>query len=144
MIGWWIGLILMILISLTYVRSGYNTHYFHVLNVMFFLSFILSMYALYMQQRQFDMERKSRWIAPILQQLYDIEAQTRPPPLQILRCLETIHYLEETSVLAPAQLGKRLSVLVRTPSFNEYWKDHSDLYPPEIDKLIENLKNLEI
>jgi len=139
MIGWWVGLILMILILLTYVRSGYNTRYFHVLNVMFFLSFILSMYALYMQQRQFDMERKSRWVAPVLQQLYEIEAQTRPPPLQILRCLETIHYLEETSLLAPDQLGRRLSLLVKTPSFKEYWRDHSSLYPPEIDKLIKYL-----
>jgi len=134
-----ISLAVICVVLFLYICSGYNTRMFQVLNVMFFLSFILSLCAIYMQQYHFDTEKRSRQASIIVKQLYELESQDSPPPLQVLECLENIHYLEETRLLKENEMGKRFYKLLDQPSFRRFWKENNMLYSPQIHKMIATL-----
>lgn len=139
-----IGLGIICVILIVYVCSGYNTRMFQVLNVMFFLSFILSLCAIYLQQYHFDVEKRSRQASIIVSQLYELESQDHPPPRQVLECLENMHYLGETKLLNKDEMGKRFSLLVNQSSFRRFWKEHDVLYSPQINAMVERLMDARI
>lgn len=128
------------IIIVTYVYSNYNKNYFHVLNVIFFMTFIISMYSFYLQEKQHNLETVSRYISIILQDLYDAERQPENY-LFILLLVEKISLFDKT-LFEPKKLGLRLSLLVSPCPFQQFWKDRQDVYPTEMSDIITRLKKL--
>lgn len=119
-----IALIILIII-MTYINSGYNIHYFHILNVIFFLTFIVSICGLIVENRE-------RYASIVLQKVYD--AETDPDnAYKTMLCIETVLCLDKEVI---GSLCKRLRRLVSNPIFRRFWSARSELYPPETRRAI--------
>jgi len=117
--------LIILIIVMTYINSGYSVHYFHILNIIFFLTFIVSMCGLIIENRE-------RYVSIVLQKLYD--AETDPDnAYKTMLCIETVLCLDKEAL---GSIDKRLSRLVSNPAFRRFWSARSGLYPPETQRFV--------
>lgn len=136
-----IVILAMLIIVASYVKTGFNVHYFHTLNVIFFLTFIVSMcgFLLDNQERQSRIRERVATIA--LQKLYD--AETDPSdPYKTMLCIETILCLGNEIPDGRLLLNKRLHRLVIGSAFRAFWtSDRATLYPPSTQAFVSRLQD---
>lgn len=117
-----------------YRRTNYSPKFFHVIHLIFFLSFMISMYSFYVQNQQFELDRKTRYVSIILERLYDAETNVHNLS-KFLFCLETIAFLDP-SVIRPEELGQRLRRLSQRPTFQQYWDQQGHTYSLNTQRLV--------
>ena len=86
-------LLIMFLSVLIFIASNFNERLFKVINYLFFMSFIITIYAFYMNENRAAMEERSSIVTSILTTLADIEANPTPPPSTIILLMEKIQAL---------------------------------------------------
>ena len=62
-----------VFVAFTYVITNYNAHFFHILNVIFFMSAVVSLYGFYIQNQVHVDDKSNRLMDSILKSYYDIE-----------------------------------------------------------------------
>jgi len=121
-----------LIIVMTYINSGYSIHYFHILNVIFFLTFIVSMCGFIIEYREHESRIRERYVSIVLQKLYD--AETDPDnAYKTMLCIETVMCLDKDVL---GSLDMRLHRLVSNPAFQRFWSARSGLYPPETQRAV--------
>uniref|UniRef100_A0A6C0D339 Uncharacterized protein n=1 Tax=viral metagenome TaxID=1070528 RepID=A0A6C0D339_9ZZZZ len=131
------------ILLLIYIVSGYNETYFRLVNFLFYLSFTISLYSFYLQDKQERTDKTMKYITTILVELYELEIMTYSSPSQlshILLLLEKI-YLIEPSLAKPDRLGIRLHRLTQVPHFQNFWKSNQSLYNPSFREFVSDISS---
>ena len=128
---------------LIYILSGYNETYFRLMNFLFYLSFTVSLYSFYLQDKQERTDKTMKYITTILVELYQLELTTNPSTSQlshILLLLEKI-YLIDPSLAQPDRLGIRLHRLTHLPHFQQFWKSNQSHYNPSFREFVSDISS---
>ena len=131
------------ILLLIYILSGYNETYFRVMNFLFYLSFTVSLYSFYMQDKQDRTDKTLKYITTILVELYDLEITSTPSPYQlshILLLLEKI-YLIDPSLAESDRLGIRLHRLTHLPHFQNFWKSNQSFFNPGFREFVSDISS---
>lgn len=129
-------LLAILIIVMTYINSGYSVHYFHILNVIFFLTFIVSMCGLIMDNRENESKIRERYVSIILQKLYDAETDPNNPYKTVL-CIETVLCLDRDALKG---IKMRLHRLVTNQAFTNFWETNSQNYPLETRQALAQIR----
>jgi len=131
------------ILLLIYILSGYNETYFRVMNFLFYLSFTVSLYSFYLQDKQDQTDKTLKYITTILVELYDLEITSTPSPYQlshILLLLEKI-YLIDPSLAESDRLGIRLHRLTHLPHFQKFWKSNQAFFNPGFREFVSDISS---
>jgi hypothetical protein len=123
------------ILVLIYIASGFNENYFRLIHFIFFLSFTISLYGFYLQEKENINERNLQYITNILVQVYHLESfsfiqdHDSSYPFQLLLVLEKIFIFDPT-LIQPDRLGLRLQHLIQQHQFEVFWSSNASLYSP--------------
>ena len=132
-----IVIILSAAVVLSFVYSHFNQKYYQTLHVIFFMTFVVSMYSFYVQDKQNESDQNMKYISLILQDLY--EAQRHPhDALRVALLLEKVS-LFDPKLVDDNQLGPRLRPLVHSVAFQKYWHKEASTYPETLRSLVSSL-----
>jgi hypothetical protein len=129
----WIILLIVLLSVLVFIASHFSPALFKIANYLFFMSFIVSLYALYTQEERTVVERDTNGILVTM-----AEVETNPQPAQIILLLEKIQIMNP-SLLQPNHLGKRIRHVMETSHFDVFWKHNKQYYDPQFVTFISPL-----
>ena len=113
------------------------------MNFLFYLSFTVSLYSFYLQDKQERTDKTMKYITTILVELYQLELTTNPSTSQlshILLLLEKI-YLIDPSLAEPNHLGIRLHRLTHLPHFQNFWKSNQSHYNPSFREFVSDISS---
>jgi len=131
-------LLIMFLSVLIFIASNFNEHLFKVINYLFFMSFIITIYAFYLNENRAALEERSSIVTSILTTLADIEANPTPPPSTIILLMEKIQALNP-GLAQPDKLGERIERVMAVSDFNKFWRQNHQYYDPSLVQFISPL-----
>jgi len=125
------------IVLIIYQKSEYNVHFFKMMNLLFFLTFILSFLSFFLDIHYKERETHHRNQIYCLQQLYDTESSHVPNNFQVIYTLQLFFTYQEIDLLEHYQ--KRLSRLVQRPPFQHFWRQNQWTYPRDFQHLVNSI-----